>query len=225
MKTKSLLLFAATLIFTACSKNDSNDNPNSSQTYLNTNEGSTWNYHEDNSSGATPISSDYTVTSTARDTSIDGKTYHIYNYSYGGMQFLNVTGHQYFQYDSIPVAGGGNVSRLYLKDDAAAAATWSQDFSLNIPSSPIPVPLHVDNKITEKGISRTINGTEYKNVTHVTTTLSSALIDADSFSATLDSYYAPNYGMIENTSIVNLDFQGLTENVNVTTKLMSADLK
>jgi hypothetical protein len=225
MKTKTLLLFAATLIFTACNKNDSNDDTNTSESYINTNAGSTWNYHEENSSGATPVSSDYTVTSTSQDTTIESKSYHVYNYSYGGSQYLNVTGHQYYQYDSIPVSGGINVSRLYLKDDASAGTTWSQDFSLDIPNSPIPVPLHVDNKITEKDITRTINGTDYKNVTHVTTTLSSSLIDADSFSATLDSYYAPNYGLIENTSIVNLDFQGLTENINVTTTLMSADLK
>jgi hypothetical protein len=223
MKTRNLFLFAATLIFTACNKNDSNQNPTTSNSYINTSAGSTWTYHEDNSS--TGASTDYTVTSTSRDSTIEGKKYHIYNYSYGGNQFLMVSGNEYYQYDSIPIAGGQNVARLYLKADAAAGATWSQDFYLNIPNSPVPVPLHVDNKIAEKGISRTVNGTEYKNVTHVTTTLSSVLIPSSNFSSTLDSYYAPNYGMIENTSVVHLDFSGLSEDVNVTTKLKSSDLK
>lgn len=223
MKTTNLFLFAATLIFTACNKNDSNQNPSTSDAYINTNAGSTWTYHEDNSSGAT--STDYTVTSTSRDSTIEGKKYHVYHYSYGGYQFLMSSGNEYYQYDSIPVSGGKNIARLYLKGDAAAGATWSQDLSLDIPNSPVPVPLHIDNKIVEKGISRTVNGTEYKNVTHVSTTLSSILIPSANFSSTLDAYYAPNYGLIENTSVVHLDFSGLTEDLNVVTKLKSADLK
>lgn len=225
MKTKTLfLLFAAPLIFTACNKNDSKDNTTSSA-FINTNPGSTWTYHEDNSSGVSPASTDYTVTSTNQDTSINGRKYHVYNYSYGGNQFLTASGNDYYQFDSIPIAGASiPVDRLYLKSDAAEGATWSQDFSLPIQSVPIPVPLKATNKITEKGISRTINGTTYTNVTHVSTSLSSALITSG-FTSSIDSYYAPNYGMIENTTVINLDFSGITENINVTTKLMSSDLK
>lgn len=224
MKTKALLLFSATLIFTACSKNDSNPDSNSSGSYINTNAGSTWKYHEDNSSGVTPTSSDYTVTSTSQDSTIKGRKYHVYNYSYGGSQYLAASGHDYYQYDSIPVSGGANVERLYLKDDAAQGATWSQNFDLTI--SGIPITLKATNKITEKGISRIVNGQNYSNVTHVSTSLSSALITSG-FTSSIESYYAPNYGMIENTTVIHLDVPllGLTENVDVTTKLVSADLK
>lgn len=225
MKTKIFfLLFATPLFFTACNKNNSNDSTPSG-TYINTTAGSTWNYHEDNSSGGTPVSSDYTVTSTSQDSTINGRSYHVYKYSYGGNEYLNASGHDYYQYDSIPISGtGNNVERLYLKDDLAAGATWSQVFELDISGSPIPVPLKASNKIVEKGVSRTINGVTYTNVTHVSTSLSSPLISSG-FTSAIDSYYAPKYGMIENTTVINLDFSGITENVNITTKLMSSDLK
>jgi hypothetical protein len=225
MKTNAIILFAATLIFfTACNKNDSNPDSNTSGTYINTNAGSTWTYHEDNSSGVTPTNSDYTVTSTSQDSTIKERKYHVYNYSYGGSQYLSASGHDYYQYDSIPITGGVNVERLYLKDNAAQGDTWSQNFDLTI--SGIPIILKATNKITEKGISRTVNGQNYSNVTHVSTTLSSALITSG-FTSSIDSYYAPNYGMIENTTVIHLDVPllGLAENVDVTTKLVSADLK
>jgi hypothetical protein len=222
MKTNALILLAATLIFTACNKNDSNPDSTTSASYINTHAGSTWTYHEDNSSGVTPTSSDYSVTSTSQDSTINGRKYHVYNYSYGGSQYLAVLDHEYYQYDSIPVAGGENVERLYLKDNAAQGATWSQDFELTI--SNIPITLTATNKIIEKGISRTVNGQNYTNVTHVSTALSSALITSG-LTSSIDSYYAPNFGMIENTTIIHLDFPGLNENVDVTTKLVSADLK
>ncbi len=118
-------------------------------------------------------------------------------------------GHDYYQYDSIPVNGGINIERLYLKDNASTGATWNQDFSLTIPGFPLPVPLTVNNQIAEKGISRTVNGTAYSNVIHVSTTLSSALIPSSAFTSSIDSYYAPKYGLIENTSVINLIIQGL----------------
>ncbi len=49
--------------------------------YLTTSTGSTWNYHETDSSGTTPVNTDYTITSTARDTSINSKSYHVFTNS------------------------------------------------------------------------------------------------------------------------------------------------
>ncbi|HSN10317.1 MAG TPA: hypothetical protein VLS85_14855, partial [Hanamia sp.] len=149
----------------------------------------------------------------------------VYSYSYGGSEYLGITGHDYYQYDSIPVSGGINIERLYLKDDASVGTTWSQDFSLTIPGVPLPVPLKINNKIVEKGITRTENGTSYSNVIHVSTTLSSSLIPSSAFSSNIDSYYAPKYGLIENTSVIQLNYMGLVENVNVETQLMSSNLK
>ena len=222
MKTTFLLL-AITIFFTACQKNTSSTTA-STDVYINTSSGSSWSYLQTDLSNTNPPSN-YTVTSTSNDTTINSRKYHVYSYSYGGSEYLGVTGHDYYQYDSIPVSGGINIERLYLKDNASIGTNWSQDFSLTIPGVPLPVPLKVNNKIVEKGITRTENGTSYSNVIHVSTTLSSSLIPSSAFSSSIDSYYAPKYGLIENTSVIQLNYMGLVENVNVETQLMSSNLK
>lgn len=222
MKTV-VYIVAVTLIFSACKKNNSNSSA-STDVYLNTTQGSSWSYTQTDKSGTKPPSN-YTVTSSSKDTTINSRKYHVYDYSYGGSEYLGVDGHDYYQYDSIPVNGGINIERLFLKDNASAGTTWNQDFSLTIPGVPLPVPLTVSNKIAEKGINKTVNGTTYSNVIHVSTSLSSGLIPSSSFSSSIDSYYAPKYGLIENTTVIHLDYLGLTEDINVNTELTSSSLK
>lgn len=225
MKT-ILAFFFLILIFSACKKKDAGSTTNpAASSYINTNAGSSWNYQQTDSSATTPTTSNYTVTSTSNDTTINSRKYHVYNYSYGGNQYLSNSANEYYQFDSIPVTGGSYVERLYLKDNVSAGTSWSQNFNLNIPNSPVPVSLMVTNKVVEKGISMTVNDVSYSDVIHVSTSLSSALIPASSFTSSIDSYYAPKVGLIENNSKVHLDFLGLTENANTKTQLMSSDLK
>ena len=214
------------IIFSACKKDNSGlpGNP-SANVYVNTNAASSWNYQQTDSSGASPTTSNYTVTSSPNDTTINSRKYHVYNYSYGGSQYLSNSGSDYYQFDSIPVAGGSNIERLYLKDNISVGNTWSQNFNLTIPNFPLPVSLVVTNKIVEKGISMTVNNIAYSDVIHVSTSLSAPLIPASSLTSGIDSYYAPKFGLIKNTSKINLDYSGLTENVNTETELMSSDLK
>ena len=228
MKTNILILFFAIFIMSSCSKKDATPTtPPTTDSYINTNAGSSWTYHEIDSSSATPNSSDYSVTSTSSDTTIasSGRKYHVYTYSYGGSEYLNISGNDYYQFDSVPVSGAGNVERLYLEDNASVGATWNQTFNLTIPNVPIPVPLTVTNKIVEKGITVVVNNITYNNVIHVSTSLSSSLIPAATFTSSIDSYYAPNYGLIENSTLVQLNYLGITQNVNIKTQLMSAVLK
>jgi len=222
MKTAFLLL-AATVVFSACKKNNSSASI-STDVYISTSAGSSWSYLQTDLTNTNPPSN-YTVTSTSNDTTINSRKYHVYNYSYGGSEYLGVTGNDYYQYDSIPISGGINIERLYLKDNASTGATWNQNFSLTIPGVPLPVPLTVSNKIVEKGIDKTENGTTYSNVIHVSTTLSSALIPSSSLNSSIDSYYAPKYGLIENTTVIQLNYLGLVENINAKTQLMSSSLK
>ena len=224
MKT-SLVFFALLFIFSSCKKDNApKDNP-SNETYVNTNAGSTWTYRQtdmaDNNS-----TSDYTITSTANDTTIDSRKYHVYTYSYGGSRYLGMEGHDYYQYDSIPITGGVNIQRLYLKDNAAKDDTWKQDFNLQIQElQGATIQLTVQNKVVEKGITKTVNGKDYSNVYHVSTSLSSSAIPSTALTSTIDSYYAPGYGLIENTTQVELNYLGLVKEVNFKTELTSADLK
>ncbi len=215
-------------IIAGCSKNDSPTVTPQDNTYLNTSANSSWNYQENDSSLSTPVVTNYTITSTSRDTVINTKSYHIYTNSLGGFNLQNMSGHDYYQFDSLPAGlGTGVFERLYLKDNVTPGTNWSQSLSVTIPGVPIPIPVTITNTVAENGISRTVNGVVYNNVIHVSTSLSSALIPAASLTTNINSYYAPKYGLIENSTIVVLDISslGLMQSINLHTKLMSADLK
>lgn len=226
MKINILYLLAVILFFSSCKKNNASDPvPTPQDSYINTNSGSTWAYHETNSSGATPANSDYTITSSAKDTIINNKSYHIYDYSYGGSQYLNISGHNYYQFDSIPGGLGQIFERLYLKDDVAIGVTWDQSLSIPIQGFPISAPVTITNKIMETGISRTVNGINYTDLIHVSTSISSSVIPEASLTSDIQSYYAKKYGLIENTSVVSVNYLGIVQNINISTKLTSATLK
>jgi hypothetical protein len=229
MKTSSIAWLFLLVLAAGCSKNSSNPNPTpipTSNSYINANAGSSWNYHEVNSSSGTPVATDYTVTSSSMDTTVNNHKYHIYTYSYGGSEYLMVSGHDYFQFDSLPGGlGAGVFERNYLNDALDVNGTWSQNLSVTIPNFPLPVPVTITNTIKEKGISRNVNGTNYTNVIHVSTAITSAAIPASGLTSTIDSYYAPNYGLIENSTTISLNYLGITQNVNMQTKLVSSQLR
>jgi len=225
MKLKNLLFPAIILIFFSCKKNTETPTPSSQDTYVNTAAGSTWHYHQVDSSGSTPVNSDYTVTSTSKDSSISGKSYHVYNLSSGNNQYLNITGHDYYQYDSLPAGlGTTTFERLYLKDNVNVGTGWSQTLTVTVPGIPIPVPVTINYQIAEKGISRTVNGQNYSDVIHVSATISSSLIPSADLTTSINSYYAKKYGLIENNTLVSLNYLGVFANVNVQTKIVSASL-
>ncbi len=225
MKLKLISLFLIVPVIFSCKKNDNTSAPPAADTYLTTSSGSSWTYHVTDNTGAVGAS-DYTLMSTTMDTSISGKSYHIFTNSAGGNQYMVLTGHDYYQFDSLPTGiGNAVIDRLYLKDNLAAGGNWSQSLNINIPGSLIPIPFTLSNSIAESGISKTINGTVYNDVIHVSTQITSAFIPAASLTTSIDTYYAKKYGMIENTSIVHLDFAGIVQDVNSTTSLTSATLK
>jgi len=226
MKTPLLFLLAAFFVLSSCEKNDNDDpRPDPEESYINTNAGSTWTYHETSNYDQVINESDYTVTATNKDTTINNKKYHIYNYSYGGSQYLGINGADYYEYDSLPGGLGQIFERLYLKDNAAKGATWSQELSVTIPNFPVPVPLKVTNTLMDKGISHTVNNQTYTDVIYVSTKLSSSLVPEQNFQSDIRSYFTKNYGLIENVSNVSVDFMGVSRNVAVTTRLLSASLK
>ncbi|MEO6638970.1 MAG: hypothetical protein ABIN25_11885 [Ginsengibacter sp.] len=225
MKLKLTASFLSLLVIFSCKKDESSTTPPAAETYLTTAAGSSWTYHATDNTGAV-AASDYTLTATSTDTTIIGKSYHVYTNSAGGNQYMALVGHDYYQFDSLPTGIGGSViERLYLKDNVAIGTNWTQDFSVNVPGSIIPIPFTVSNSIAESGISRTVNGVPYNDVIHVSTHITSAFIPPASLTTSIDTYYAKKYGMIENTSVVHLDFAGIMQDVNTSTILTSATLK
>lgn len=224
MKIKNLLFPACMLFFLSCKKTPASV-ATEPVSYLTISTGSTWNYHVTDSSGTVPVSTDYSLTSTSKDTLINGRSYHIFNNSLGNNQYLNVTGNDYYQFDSLPAALGAIAfERLYLKDNAAVGVNWAQNLSVTLPGVPIPVPVTITYSISEKGISRTVNATTYSDVIHVSTTISSSLIPSASLTTSINSYYAKKYGLIENSTIINLNYLSFVQNINVVTKLVSANI-
>ena len=114
--------------------------------------------------------------------------------------------------------------RLYLKDNVSIGSSWAQSLNVTVPGIPFPVPVTLTYQISEKGISRTVNAITYNDVIHVSTTISSSLIPSASLTSSINSYYAKKYGLIENSTIIKLDYTGIVENVNIETKLVSATL-
>ena len=225
MNKNILIALPLLFLFAACSKEKSKpEAPPGKLIYLNKTVGSSWKYHEVNASGATAKQSDYTLISSGSDTTVNGKTYHIYNMSYGLNRYLNVQGNEYFEYDTVPGGGTDKIfDRLYLKTEAPGGTNWSQDVTLSVQG--IQIPVKVSNTIDEIGLKKTVNGTTYDNVIHVSTKITSALIPAASLITNIHSYYAPGYGLVENTTKLNLDYLGMIEKVDNSTTLTSAVLK
>ncbi len=221
---KLIILITCISFFYGCKKSGSGGGA-IAENYLNTKAGSSWSYHETNNSSGTPQNSDYALISTSKDTFINSKSYHIYTFSYGGSQYLAVNGHDYYQYDSIPGALGQIFERLYLKDNINVNASWSQQIAVSIPGLPVTIPVDINNKIVEKGISKIINGITYNNVIHVSSTISSVAIPSASLTSDINSFYAPGFGLISNTTIVHLDYAGVKQDVNIATTLINASLK
>lgn len=220
-----LLLLTISLFFAACKKSKSEQEPPKETNYMNINSGSSWTYTQVDNSSGTPETSEFTITSTPRDTSINGRTYHIYDYSFGGSQYLSKLGSDYFRYDTLPGGLGSHIELLYLKDKTLPGTKWSQDFNIDVPDYPFgQVPLKVSYEITDIG-NRVVGGKSYSDVIHVHTTISTVTIPVQNFVNNIDSYYAPGVGLIENTTVMQIDFMTVKKNIDIKTTLKEAVLK
>jgi hypothetical protein len=219
MKYSLITLSLACLAF-GCKKS-SDTTP--SGTYFNKNANSTWDYRNTDNSSGTPVVTTYTLTSTDRDSSINGKSYHVYSNSNGPNSYLNATGNDYYQYSSMFTSISPDmIELLYLKDNLSAGQIWLQNISVTI--SGFPFPLILTNTVMEKGISRTVNGTTYSNVIRVKTDLGSSVLPPGTFTSDINSYYAPGYGLIETNTSLQVNFGGSITNIDQSTILVSATL-
>ncbi|HMD01285.1 MAG TPA: hypothetical protein VKH37_14090 [Ferruginibacter sp.] len=216
-------LFAIFLSLFACKKSDDTTTP-AAEKYMSLTSGSTWNMKVVDNNLAT--TTNYTLTSTNRDSTINGKSYHVLtNSSTGINEYYLISGSDYYTFRNLTLATTTTqIEAIYLKDNLSAGGTWSQNYSITVPGFPLAVPVTLSYTIAEKGISRTVNGTAYSNVIHVTTAISSSLIPSANLTSDIHSYYAPKYGLIENTNKVNLNYMGITQNSDTKTTIVSATI-
>lgn len=226
MKKLIHLFFVFLIVISSCKKNDPVVPP-SPDKYMNAAAGSTWNYELVNNTLST--TNLYTLASTSRDSSINGKPYHVYTNSSGSSnEYLNISGNNYYGFRSLPAAlGGSSIENIYLKDNVAAGTSWNDTYAITL--SNFPLSITVTNTISEKGINKTINGTTYSNVIHVTTALAVKIaglpLPAGALQADIQNFYAPKVGMILSSNKININYSGIVDNTDQVTSLKSANIK
>lgn len=195
--------------------------------YMSLTAGNTWNYELVNSVSTT--TSTYVLTSTSRDSTINGKSYHVFTSSSGSAnEYHNITGNDYYNFRNLPGAlGGSSVENVYLKDNAAVGASWSQTYPVTV--SGVALNVIITNTIAEKGISKTVKGTVYSDVIHVTTAITVTIggipLPASALTTDIHFYYAAKFGMIQSSNVINLNYAGFIDNTNQQTSLVSANIK
>ncbi len=218
MKKVLFPLAFISLLAISCKKDDPAPDP-SSETYMNITAGSVRNYRFTDNNDATN-NEDYSLTSTSRDTTAAGKTYHVFtNSSDGSSEFYNKTASDYFQLQDASAIGAGTLENLYLKENAAVGTSWNQTYNIDLMGT--PVTLVITNKVETAGTSKVVNSITYNNVIQIKTTISaSSGLFPIPVTSDLRSYYAPKFGLIESTNILNIALAGL--DVNTKTELISS---
>ena len=210
------------LVTISCGKSDPAPGTTTAS-YMNMKVGSSWNYEQINNKPPTSTSN-FTLTSINKDTTVDAKSYHVFtNSGTGASEYYRLSGSDYYTYQSLPAALGGiKVENLYLKTEAAVGVSWPQVYNITFNSFPLVVT--VTHTIQEKGISKTVNGINYTNVIHVKTGITVGGIPPASLVTDIHYYYAPNVGLIENTSKIDLNYLTIINSTDVTTRLKTAIL-
>ncbi len=224
MRNRYLAFFTLLLAVSACKKSDPVVIVVADK-YMSMTANSTWQMRVVDNVAVT--TTNYTVTSTNRDSTIGSKAYHVFTNSNTGVnEYYFVSGNDYYTFRTLGLTlGSATIETIYLKDASAVGTTWTQSQNLTVPGIPFLIPVTLTYKVEEKGITRTVNGTTYNNVIRISLALSSTLVPAASLTTDIQSYYAPKFGLIENTNKVNLNYSGFVQNTDTKTTLLSADIK
>lgn len=205
MKQAGPAFLALLLTLFSCKKSSSDGSSTQIDPYMSLAAGNSWTYETVNN--LTTVISTNTLASTNRDSTINGKSYHVFTNSNGAAnEYYNISGSDYYTFRNLISLGTGTtVEHIYLKENATVGLSWSQTITI-APFSGVPttVPLTITNTITEKGLTRTVNGKTYSNVIHVTTVLASSSLPAGSLTTDIHTYYAPKYGMIESRNKITV---------------------
>ena len=217
-------LALSSLLLFSCNKDDGPGEEPVSEVYLNTTAGSTWQYEVIDNTGTDPVQN-YTLTSTNRDTTADGQSYHVYENSIEVNEYHRKSGNDYYAFQPMPLElNSTNIANLYLKAGATVNSSWS--LTAPVDFSGFSFSVKITHTLVGKGLTKTVNGTTYNNVMDVKTDIGLQGLPPGTVTLTTDihEFYAPGYGLIERNARANIDFLGTTETMNVTTRLKTATL-
>ena len=158
----------ACLIF-SCSKDKSYEpdpnKPLKDSTFQPVGAGSSWHYVD-------TLQGDFTLTSTDRDTLMDGVSFHIFDSKPDTSSTVRPA---YFGKQGISYYGRGiftelsDISLLYLKD-TTVNSSWSQTIQVTVPVLGT-LSATVTSKLAEANVTRTVQGKSYSHVSHVSFTV------------------------------------------------------
>jgi|GEM_PF-1592236 len=225
---KLLFVFMASLfVFGNCHKDDAS--PTSTIDFLPLNSGTFWNYLVVNTA-ATTTTSNLLLTVTAKDTTVNAKTYKVLSNSTGANNYWAKVGNDYYRYGIIPGAALlGSVEELYFKDNVSANGTWTNTFSVNYNGTPVPVTANY--KIAAVGQSKIVTaGTSSNTFSDVTQVQVSFTTTVPIFGiitlGTGDFYYAKGVGLVaQSISIAANPLLGITTASSVVWNIQSYQIK
>ncbi len=198
MRKLLLVLIGLAFIFGSCKKSSS-DPVTATIDFLPLNVGTFWNYLSTTTT-TTTTTSNFTLTVTNKDTTINAKTYKVLSNSAGANNYWTKVTNDYYRYGS--VAGAtfiGNVEELYLKDNLAANGTWTS--SIPVTYNSIPLTITASYKIVATGQAKTVGSNSFTDVTQVHVDFSTSYLPFIPLT-TLgggDFYYAKGVGLVSQT--------------------------
>jgi hypothetical protein len=231
--------FYLVLINVSCKKNSPTGDGNNS--YMTTAPGTTWNYESIDNSAVT--TSNYTLTSTSSDSTINARLYHIFtNTGSNGSsaEYYNVSGSDYYQYASLSTPLP--LSELkYLVDNIPSGTSWTEPlaFTQTIAGAvTINFSAIVKYTIEEKGSTVSVGGKTYNDVIKVSTeitnpTINSSLpvpITIEPITQSIHAYFARKYGLVKRDFQLKVDINAVGTvinllNQNTTTNLLSSSIQ
>ena len=202
--TSTICLLFIIIFFTQCKKESTStvvDNPITvTKDYSPVTAGSTFTY----SDSTNDLVTSFSMTATGINSTLYGKTYSKLSTSNGNTFYRAKSGAKYYQLTSYPSMSSNEFENVYLIDSLPVNSTWTVPFKiLNVLGFPDSLNAVATYKISEKGISRAVEGRLYTNVIHV------SLIDVSAYSAVPpsgqlagaiasgDFYFALGVGLIQ----------------------------
>ena len=204
MKKSFFGLLILNILFISCNKNGAGD-PVAAITYLSITAGQTRTFDvKDSISGAINT---IVQTSSNRDTTAGMRSYHVFDNNNGSKEYFAVSGNDYYTLFNLPATlSTVPIELLFLKANGNVGTTWSQNFSLNVPGIPIPIPIIFTHNIKETGLTKTTGAKSHTNVIRVETKISSPLLN---ISSDIQTYIAPKYGVVYITTYIKEPTAGI----------------
>jgi hypothetical protein len=218
LKMRSIhLLFTAVIVAALCGAGCKKKTTAVATNYLPLKVGNKWTYRN------TPPGTNNTLTVTDKDTTINGRMYMVLSNTAGPSNYWAKVGNDYYRYAlTSQIPGQSGLEELYLKGEVALNTTWNASQPVNITGFGM-VNIKQNYKITELGITKTVQGKVYNDCAHVRLDLvASVPLLGDQSIGGGDFYYANGVGLITYTLSVTVPGQAA---INQQSDLISYEFK